>query len=43
VIPLNDTAAIKEAFALFKDQVAAVIIEGIPANNGLIDAGRRVH
>ncbi|WP_231492060.1 glutamate-1-semialdehyde 2,1-aminomutase [Pedobacter sp. Leaf170] len=36
VIPLNDTAAIEEAFAQFKDQVAAVIIEGIPANNGLI-------
>jgi glutamate-1-semialdehyde 2,1-aminomutase len=36
VIPLNDTNAITEAFAQFKDQVAAVIIEGIPANNGLL-------
>lgn len=36
VIPLNDTAAIEQAFAQFKDQVAAVIIEGIPANNGLL-------
>lgn len=36
VIPLNDTLAIEQAFAQFKDQVAAVIIEGIPANNGLI-------
>ncbi len=36
VIPLNDTAAITQAFAQFKDQIAAVIIEGIPANNGLI-------
>jgi glutamate-1-semialdehyde 2,1-aminomutase len=36
VIPLNDIEAIKEAFEQFKDQVAAVIIEGIPANNGLL-------
>lgn len=36
VIPLNDKNAISQAFAQFKDQVAAVIIEGIPANNGLI-------
>lgn len=36
VLPLNDTEALKQAFAQFKDQVAAVIIEGIPANNGLL-------
>ncbi|MEQ7800080.1 glutamate-1-semialdehyde 2,1-aminomutase [Pedobacter sp. ASV1-7] len=36
VIPLNDRAALKQAFEQFKDQVAAVIIEGIPANNGLL-------
>ncbi|MFC4212850.1 glutamate-1-semialdehyde 2,1-aminomutase [Pedobacter lithocola] len=36
VIPLNDKVAIEQAFAQFKDQIAAVIIEGIPANNGLI-------
>ncbi|HUH17755.1 glutamate-1-semialdehyde 2,1-aminomutase [Albibacterium sp.] len=36
VIPLNDRKAVEEAFAQFKDQVAAVIIEGIPANNGLL-------
>ncbi len=36
VIPLNDTHAVTEAFAQFKDQIAAVIIEGIPANNGLL-------
>lgn len=36
VIPLNDTNAIEQAFAQFKDEVAAVIIEGIPANNGLL-------
>jgi len=36
VIPLNDIRAVEEAFAQFKDQIAAVIIEGIPANNGLL-------
>ncbi len=36
VIPLNDTEALTQAFEQFKDQVAAVIIEGIPANNGLL-------
>lgn len=36
VIPLNDKNAITTAFEQFKDQVAAVIIEGIPANNGLL-------
>lgn len=36
VIELNDTAALEAAFAEFKGQVAAVIIEGIPANNGLL-------
>ncbi|WP_285010813.1 glutamate-1-semialdehyde 2,1-aminomutase [Pedobacter faecalis] len=36
VIPLNDVAALEQAFMQFKDQVAAVIIEGIPANNGLL-------
>ncbi|RQO75705.1 glutamate-1-semialdehyde-2,1-aminomutase [Pedobacter sp. KBW06] len=36
VIPLNDKDAIKAAFEQFKDEVAAVIIEGIPANNGLL-------
>jgi glutamate-1-semialdehyde 2,1-aminomutase len=36
VIPLNDRNAVEEAFVQFKDQIAAVIIEGIPANNGLL-------
>lgn len=36
VIPLNDKAALTAAFEQFKDQVAGVIIEGIPANNGLL-------
>jgi glutamate-1-semialdehyde 2,1-aminomutase len=36
VVPLNDTEALTKAFEQFKDQIAAVIIEGIPANNGLL-------
>ncbi len=36
VIGLNDKDAILKAFAKFEGDVAAVIIEGIPANNGLI-------
>lgn len=36
VLPLNDIEALKQAFEQFKDEVAAVIIEGIPANNGLL-------
>lgn len=36
VISLNDREALQEVFANYKDQIAAVIIEGIPANNGLL-------
>lgn len=36
VVPLNDRTALEEAFAQFKDEIAAVIIEGVPANNGLL-------
>jgi len=36
VIELNDKDALRAAFTEFKDQIAAVIIEGIPANNGLL-------
>jgi len=36
VIPLADQAAVETAFSEFKGQIAAVIIEGIPANNGLL-------
>ncbi|WP_295653835.1 glutamate-1-semialdehyde 2,1-aminomutase [uncultured Mucilaginibacter sp.] len=36
VVSLNDKEALKEAFIEFKDQIAAVIIEPIPANNGLL-------
>lgn len=36
VIALNDKVALEKVFVDFKDQIAAVIIEGIPANNGLL-------
>jgi glutamate-1-semialdehyde 2,1-aminomutase len=36
VISLNDNEALQKAFTDFKDQIAAVIIEPIPANNGLL-------
>lgn len=36
VIDLNDIEAVKAAFEEFKDDIAAVIIEPIPANNGLL-------
>jgi glutamate-1-semialdehyde 2,1-aminomutase len=36
VVSLNNKKAVEEAFAEFKDQIACVIIEPIPANNGLL-------
>ena len=36
VVALNDKKAIEKAFEDFKDQIAAIIIEPIPANNGLL-------
>lgn len=36
VVALDDTEALQKAFTDFKDQIAAVIIEPIPANNGLL-------
>jgi glutamate-1-semialdehyde 2,1-aminomutase len=36
VIALNDIEAVKDAFDQFKDDIAAIIIEPIPANNGLL-------
>ena len=36
VVALNNEEAVKQAFAEFKDQIACVIIEPIPANNGLL-------
>jgi len=36
VVALNDREAITRAFEEFKDQIAAIIIEPVPANNGLL-------
>jgi glutamate-1-semialdehyde 2,1-aminomutase len=36
VVPLNNRAAVEEAFVKFKNEIACVIIEPIPANNGLL-------
>ena len=36
VVALDDKEALQKAFTDFKDQIAAVIIEPIPANNGLL-------
>jgi glutamate-1-semialdehyde 2,1-aminomutase len=36
VVSLNDKEALTKAFEEFKDQIAAIIIEPIPANNGLL-------
>jgi len=36
VVALNDKEALQKAFEEFKDQTAAIIIEPIPANNGLL-------
>lgn len=36
VVPLNNQKAVEEAFAQFGNDIACVIIEPIPANNGLL-------
>jgi glutamate-1-semialdehyde 2,1-aminomutase len=36
VLPLDDTAAAEQLFAAEGDRIAAVIIEPVPANNGLL-------
>ncbi len=36
VLPLNDENAVKEAFQNYPDDIACIIIEPIPANNGLL-------
>ena len=36
VVPFNDPAALDEAFDRHGDEVAAVIVEGVPANAGVI-------
>jgi glutamate-1-semialdehyde 2,1-aminomutase len=36
VLPLNSKEALEKAFIQFKDEIACVIIEPVPANNGLL-------
>ncbi|MDG1262568.1 MAG: glutamate-1-semialdehyde 2,1-aminomutase [Flavobacteriales bacterium] len=36
VLPLNDREALEEAVKKYKDQIACIAIEPIPANNGLL-------
>ncbi len=36
VLPFDDEAAVEEAFKKYGDKIAAVIIEPLPANNGLL-------
>jgi len=36
VVALNDKPAIEKAFEEFRDQIAVIIIEPVPANNGLL-------
>ena len=36
VVPLNNKDAVEQAFAQFKNEIACIIIEPIPANNGLL-------
>ncbi len=36
VVPLNDLGALKEAFEIHGREIAAVIVEPVPANNGLL-------
>jgi glutamate-1-semialdehyde 2,1-aminomutase len=36
VVALDSEAAVEEAFRQFKDEIACVIIEPVPANNGLL-------
>lgn len=39
-VPLNNKAAVEEAFSKYKDEIACVIIEPVPANNGLLLQGK---
>lgn len=39
-VPLNNKEAVKAAFEQFKNEIACVIIEPIPANNGLLLQGK---
>ena len=36
VLPLNNQSAVEQAFKEYKDEIACIIVEPIPANNGLL-------
>ncbi|MFT5337184.1 MAG: glutamate-1-semialdehyde 2,1-aminomutase [Sphingobacteriales bacterium] len=36
VLPLGDKSLVEDAFAKYKDDIACIIIEPVPANNGLL-------
>ncbi|MCX6183033.1 MAG: glutamate-1-semialdehyde 2,1-aminomutase [Bacteroidetes bacterium] len=40
VLPLNDLNAVEKAFATHYNQIACIIIEPVPANNGLLLQGK---
>ena len=39
-VPLNNKLAVQEAFKTFKNEIACIIIEPVPANNGLLIQGK---
>ncbi|PBQ31573.1 glutamate-1-semialdehyde-2,1-aminomutase [Sphingobacteriaceae bacterium] len=39
-VPLNNKEAVQEAFKNYKDEIACIIIEPVPANNGLLLQGK---
>ena len=44
VVPLDDQEALRQTFDKFGDQIAAVIVEPVPANNGLLlQTGEYLH
>jgi glutamate-1-semialdehyde 2,1-aminomutase len=40
VVPLHDEKALEEAIRMYKDDIACIAIEPIPANNGLLIQGK---
>ena len=40
VVPLNNKDAVIQAFNKFKNEIACIIIEPLPANNGLLSQGK---
>lgn len=40
VVPLNNKEAVEQAFTQFQNEIACIIIEPVPANNGLLLQGK---